>query len=214
MNDEKTLLLGKGKFIMVGNWIKKLKANKRRFGVGVLAVFLAGFMGVSLLANNTNFYAQTVTPNTVVDPDTTNGWTDYIAPGGTVSTQNVGRIWTDKSVTKENYTFTGSDNLPSIQKGDSDFIVALSALSSTSNLKTMITTNTPLDIVLVLDRSSSMNDDMTSSWDSDTRLDVLKEAVNNFVDATATANGQISETENRHNISVITFSDNADIVFG
>ena len=197
---------------MIGKWIQKIKKNKRRIGVGALALFLAGVMGVNLLQNSTGtVYAAE--SQTVVDPDTTNEWTDYIAPGGTVSTQNVGRIWTDKSVTNQNYTFTGSDNLPSINKGDSDFIVALSALSSTSNLKTMVTTNTPLDIVLVLDRSSSMNDDMTSSWNSDTRLEVLKEAVNNFVDATATANGQISETENRHNISVITFSDDANTVF-
>ena len=34
----------------------------------------------------------------VVDPDTTNNWNNFTAPDGVTSTQNVGRIWTDKSV--------------------------------------------------------------------------------------------------------------------
>ena len=99
--------------------------------------------------------------NTVVDPDTTNVWTDYTRPGGQPSTQNVGRIWTDKSVFNEDYSFKNDDNAglsgQTIEKGDSDFLVSLSALSSTSNLKEMVQTGKPLDIVLVLDDSGSMD---------------------------------------------------------
>ena len=92
-----------------------------------------------------------------VDPDTTNDWTQYTRPGGQPSTQNVGRIWTDKSVFDGDYTFEG-DILAGqkVEKGDSDFLVGLSALSSTSNLKTTTYTSQPLDIVLVLDDSGSM----------------------------------------------------------
>lgn len=92
-----------------------------------------------------------------VDPDTTNDWTQYTRPGGQPSTQNVGRIWTDKSVFDGDYTFEG-DILDGekVEKGDSDFLVGLSALSSTSNLKTTTYTSQPLDIVLVLDDSGSM----------------------------------------------------------
>lgn len=141
---------------MIGKWIQKIKKNKRQLGVGALALLLVGVMGVNLLQNSTStVYAAE--SKTVVDLDTTNAWNDYIAPGGTVSTQNVGRIWTDKTVTDKDYTFTGSDNLPSVEKGNSDFIVALSALSSTSNLKTMVRTSVPLDVVLVLDTSGSMS---------------------------------------------------------
>ena len=160
MNDEKTLSLGKGKFIMVGNWIKKLKANKRRFGVGVLAVFLAGFMGVSLLANNTNFYAQTVTPNTVVDPDTSNIWSEVAIKSN--STENIGRIWTDKSVFDNDYKFSeGALAGQSVSKGDSDFLVSLSALASYSNERSTVTTTNPIDIIMVLDRSGSMDDNIS-----------------------------------------------------
>lgn len=95
----------------------------------------------------------------VVDPNTTNAWTQYTRPDGNPSTQNVGRIWTDKSVFTEDYTFDGEASSlggQQIGKGDSDFLVGLSALSSTSNLKTTTTTSQPLDIVLVLDDSGSM----------------------------------------------------------
>ena len=95
---------------------------------------------------------------TAVDPDTTNQWNSHIAPGGTVSTQNIGRIWTDKSVFKSDYTFTGAIGDQTVSKGDSDFLVSLSALSSTSNLTSTVTRTDPLDIVLIIDRSSSMND--------------------------------------------------------
>lgn len=99
--------------------------------------------------------------STEVDPDTTNAWTQYTAPGDNPSTQNVGRIWTDKSVFDTDYPFSNADNAglsgKSISKGDSDFIVGLSALSSTSNLTETTTITTPLDIVLVLDTSGSMN---------------------------------------------------------
>ena len=96
---------------------------------------------------------------TVVDPDTTNAWSDIAA--SSTNTQNIGRIWTDKSVFDKDYTLTGAINEP-ISKGDSDFLVGLSALSSTSNLKTTTKTSQPLDIVLVLDDSGSMAYDIDS----------------------------------------------------
>ena len=95
--------------------------------------------------------------DTQVDPDTTMGWENFTAPSGIVSTQNIGRIWTDKSVFNSSYEFDGSLSGQSITKGDSDFLVGLSALSSMSNLRTVTTTTTPLDIVLVVDVSGSMD---------------------------------------------------------
>ena len=94
-----------------------------------------------------------------VDKDTMNNWENFTAPEGVTSTQNVGRIWTDKSVFSADYTLEGSSGASgkTIEIGDSDFLVGLSALSSTSNLKTVTTTTTPLDIVLVVDTSGSMD---------------------------------------------------------
>lgn len=121
--------------------------------VALIAVTVVSFADVARAAD--------VAGTTVVDPDTTNVWTNYTRPDGSPSTQNVGRIWTDKSVFDDTYKFTNDDNAglsgQTIGKGDSDFLVSLSALSSTSNLKEMVQTGKPLDIVLVLDDSGSMD---------------------------------------------------------
>ena len=123
--------------------------------------------GISLLdAGEPELYAvgDEVENSAVVDRDSTNDWNTVLKQDGQVSTQNIGRIWTDKSVFTEEYTLQGSTSAggTTITKAkDSDFLVGLSALSSTSNLKTVTTTTTPLDIVLVLDVSGSMDDEMS-----------------------------------------------------
>lgn len=94
----------------------------------------------------------------VVDEPTITTW-EGVAKDDTA---NVGRIWTDKSVFNENVTLPGGIE-PVIEKGDSDFLVGLSALSSTSNTITTTTSAQPLDIVLVLDVSGSMKDEITST---------------------------------------------------
>ena len=93
----------------------------------------------------------------VVDEPTITTW-EGVAKDDTA---NVGRIWTDKSVFSEDVKLPGGIE-PVIEKGKSDFLVGLSALSSTSNTTTTTTSVQPLDIVLVLDVSGSMNDYMTS----------------------------------------------------
>lgn len=142
--------------------------------------------------------------NTVVDPDTTNVWTDYTRPGGQPSTQNVGRIWTDKSVFNDTYTFKNADNAglsgQTIGKGDSDFLVSLSALSSTSNLKEMVKTSQPLDIVLVLDTSGSM---------SGSKMTNLKNAANSFIDATAENNRGL-EQDQQTRLAIVRFASGAN----
>ena len=142
--------------------------------------------------------------NTVVDPDTTNVWTDYTRPGGQPSTQNVGRIWTDKSVFDGDYSFTNDNdaglNGKKVEKGDSDFLVSLSALSSTSNLKEMVKTSQPLDIVLVLDTSGSM---------SGSKMTNLKNAANNFIDATAENNRGLEQNQQTR-LAIVQFASGAN----
>ena len=76
------------------------------------------------------------------------------------TTENVGRIWTDKTVQDGDVVLTGDVGSVTINKGSSDFLVGLSALSSMSN--TMTTSTTPLDIVLVLDMSGSMSQELST----------------------------------------------------
>ena len=101
----------------------------------------------------------TLDGNRVVDANTMVTWENIAKQ----STQYTGRIWTDKSVFTDGVTLPGSGeevgggNI-AVEQGDSDFLVGLSALSSTSNMTTQ--SATPLDIVLVLDTSGSMEDGM------------------------------------------------------
>lgn len=160
--------------------------------------------------------AATNAPDIVVDPDTTNNWQNVISPDGELSTQNVGRIWTDKSVLSGDYDFAGDSPLggKSVSKDkDSDFLVALSALGSTSNLKTMLSSSKPLDIVLVLDESSSMNSNI-GGYVSGTRLNALKTAVTNFIGATIEENAEINDEALQHRVSIVTFSDSAKTEIG
>lgn len=90
------------------------------------------------------------------DPDTLQTWT----PLAKDTTENIGRIWTDKTVSTKDMEFEGTSHKGEI--GDSQFLVALSALSSTSN--TVTTSSKPLDIVLVLDVSGSMGDPLQYNY--------------------------------------------------
>ena len=99
-------------------------------------------------------YAAPDDNSTVADAPTINSWQDYAQD----STQTVGRIWTDKTVNNGDITLEGAidPNQATIAKDpNAEFLVGLSALSSTSNLTS--TSGKPLDIVLVMDESSSMD---------------------------------------------------------
>ena len=139
---------------------RKIKERKKSFSrrgkilSAVVALVLAASLGIGLFMNSgTSVQAA---PDTIVDPDTTNNWSSIAASSN--STENIGRIWTDKSVFNKNYDFEGALKGTSVTKGENaDFMVGLSAMSSTSNLKSTVTNITPLDIVLVLDVSGSMD---------------------------------------------------------
>lgn len=116
-------------------------------------------------------------------------------------TSNIGRIWTDKTVSADK-TITASSG-KAIERGNSAFITALSALSSTSNAKS--TSTTPLDIVLVLDASGSMGNAM-GGGDNTKRIDALKSAANDFVSKIAKQNQGISDESKQHQVSIVKFS--------
>ena len=167
----------------------------------VIACILA-ITGAFSIAPPTLAAAATEGAQAAADPITTGTWKDW---GLDDTTQNVGRIWTDKSVSAGDIDLTGAGGTTTIQKGDSDFLTAFSALSSTSNLRDTVTT--PLDIVLVLDASGSMDDPM-GRGDSTKRIDALKAAANSFIDKIAESNGKIADESQRHRVSIVKFSGN------
>lgn len=129
----------------------------------------------------------------VVDPDTSGRWEIWAAGhgGNKVTTQNVGRIWTDKTVKA-----TGENE-------ESDFLTTLSAMSSTSN--STVTVTTPLDIVMVLDASGSMDDHMGGGY-SPKRIDALKNAANSFIDTIAKQNEGIEGVNRQHRVAIVKFA--------
>ena len=132
---------------------------------------------------------------TIADASTMGDWSGVVEN----TTQNIGRIWTDKTVSTNDIDISGAMSA-TVSKGDCDFITALSVLSSTSNIAS--TSTTPLDIVLVLDASGSMDDDMTGGK----RIDALKNAANAFIDEIATQNASISDASKQHQVSIVKFA--------
>lgn len=128
----------------------------------------------------------------VVDHDTSNHWKFWAGgyDGSKVTTQNVGRIWTDKTV-------------QAIDDGKSDFLTTLSAMSSTSDTTSLV--SKPLDIVMVLDASGSMDDSM-GGGDSTKRIVALKNAANHFIDTIAEQNKGIEDAEKQHKVAIVKFA--------
>ena len=97
--------------------------------------------------------------STKADGSTLTAWESHLTPNQ-ASTQNIGRIWTDKTVAADDVQLSGGASM-TVDKGNSDFVVGLSALSSMSSITNEIPK--PLDIVLVLDTSSSMLSEMSGN---------------------------------------------------
>ena len=149
-----------------------------------------------------------VGPTVKVDPSSMNDWAAILG-GETPNTANIGRIWTDKTVSADETITTTSGSV--VKRGSSAFITALSALSSTSNVSS--TSTTPLDIVLVLDASGSMDDPMNRN-DNTKRIDALKKAANDFVTTVAEQNQGISDSSKQHQVSIVKFSGDKSAVVG
>lgn len=173
-----------------------------RYTRGLLAVILAVVLVLPAAAfamlpeanarSSTGMDGPTVS-GTVVDPDTSGRWEKWAAghSGNKVTTQNVGRIWTDKTV------------MAAGENEASDFVTTLSAMSSTSN--STVTVTTPLDIVMVLDASGSMDDHM-GGGDSPKRIDALKSAANSFIDTIAKQNESIEGVNRQHRVAIVKFA--------
>lgn len=129
----------------------RVLSRKRKLSASILAFVVAAVMVFGLWPQSAG-----AAENAVADDLTVNKWHDSNALDD--STKNVGRIWTDKSVSTDDVTLTNKQGGTKTVKKDngSDFLVGLSALSSTASITGQ--SAVPLDIVLVLDVSGSMDD--------------------------------------------------------
>ena len=100
-------------------------------------------------------------PAPVADTTTYTDWEDLFGVGGSayLTTKDIGRIWTDKSVSTQDITLPGTnidglENNTVKKEADADFLVALSGLGSAATIVDQ--TAIPTDPILVLDMSPMM----------------------------------------------------------
>lgn len=161
-------------------------------------------------ANDENGGGQERNGTASVDPSTMNDWATLVGVDGSsglgANTSSIGRIWTDKTVSADSVTTSDGDV---VKCDNSAFVTVLSALSGTSNVAS--TSTTPLDIVLVLDASGSMDDPMS---DGTKRIDALQDAANDFIDEIADQNNKISDESKQHQASIVKFAGNMTAAVG
>lgn len=178
-----------------GEGMKSTKRFKAALAA-VLVLALSPLFGGAAFAEGPSAVTYGGNKTAVTDPSTIWDWSGLIKS----DTSSVGRIWTDKTVSdgeisKEGVTIS--------KENGADFLTALTALSSTSNLSD--TATTPLDIVLVLDASGSMDDPM-GGGDTTKRIDALKNAANSFIDEIAKQNAAVKDEAKRHQVAIVKFA--------
>lgn len=162
----------------------------------VLVLALSPLFGGAAFAEGSSAVTYGGNKTAVTDPSTIWDWQGLVEN----DTSSVGRIWTDKTVSDNEI----SKNGVTVSKANgADFLTALTALSSTSNLSD--TATTPLDIVLVLDASGSMDDPM-GGGDKTKRIDALKNAANSFIDEIAKQNATVKDAAKQHQVAIVKFA--------
>ena len=97
----------------------------------------------------------------IADPTTFTQWEQGM--GDPTDPRSTGRVWTDKSVATEPVTLETYDHKEvTVTPQDDSFLVGLSAMSSAQKLVGVSNVTKPLDIVLVLDTSGLMDENMTT----------------------------------------------------
>lgn len=170
-----------------------------------LALLFTVLIPVSAYAEGETAAAQVKADGstTTSDPNTFNAWEHTQA----YNNATTGRIWADKTVEEGEITFSGElKDQPAIKVSDTegaDFLVALSALSS--HASTTTTDTKPLDVVLVLDASGSMDDPMEENGRTK-RIEALRDAVGDFIDSTAEKNKGIADENKKIRLSIVKFA--------
>ncbi|MBR6676773.1 MAG: DUF11 domain-containing protein, partial [Clostridia bacterium] len=164
---------------------------KNNFSRRLLSLFLclaliAGYIPLAASAANAEVsphLSDSAIVGTFSDPGTADSWESMM---GTATDGNryAGRVWVDKSVYKDGDIVTlNSSGAPGSSfevnlKDDEAFQIIFSALGSTMTSKKTIRSSGPLDVVLILDDSTSMDDIISENT---TRLEKLIEASNGLL---------------------------------
>lgn len=173
-------------------WTKRFKAAL----AAVLVLALSPLFGGAAFAEDSSAATYSGNKTAVTDPSTIWDWSGLIKS----DTSSVGRIWIDKTVSDGEISKNG---VTMSKENGADFLTALTALSSTSNLSD--TATTPFDIVLVLDASGSMDNAM-GDGDDTKRITALKSAANSFIDEIAAQNAAVKDAAKQHQVAIVKFA--------
>lgn len=182
---------------------------KPKFSQRILSIFLCIALIMSCLPTLT-FAAPEFPPVIVSDPGTADLWEEIM---GTDRDGNryAGRVWADKSVYKDGDTVTLN------RKGDADstftvnvdedngeyFQVVFSALGSSMSTNTQTYSVRPLDVVLVLDTSTSMT---YESSNDKTRFENMIVAANKLLEELLTL-GDVR-------VAIVSFNHDSETIIG
>ena len=136
------------------------RENKKRITSILSALLLIACLPWSAMDVSAHTTLDPVPGSKVTDASTLDGWKAYFGENAKIddqttgyTTEYAGGVWTDKSVFKEGTTIDGkSIGLTD----DENFLVTLSTMSSTKQIKGY--SYLPTDTVFVLDTSNSMSD--------------------------------------------------------
>lgn len=167
----------------------------------VLTALLAAILVVSLAWPSGAAFAK----DTSSDQETRSDYSWSL--GDANSTQYNGRVWTDKSVSDTDITFSGdagSVTVP-IGTGDdaSDFLVTYSALATSQEVSGE--SNVPVDVVFVIDLSGSMSND-------DSYMDNRQKRIQNLVTALNASINELMDMNSENRIGVVGYSSTATTI--
>lgn len=166
------------------------RSGKRLVAVVAAVAMLGGVAGVSATAMADDGNASTTQSQTTDEKAAASAPAPFSAEGteGVPDDPTLSAPAREKTVTAN---------------GDGTYKVALNVTGAKSEDTGEIVTNQPLDIVLVLDVSGSMADNLSGG---PKKIDALKTAVNGFIDATADENATISDRSQRNRIALVKFA--------
>lgn len=182
----------------LSEWLAAMERTTRESGKRLVAVvaavaMLGGVAGVSATAMADDGNASTTQSQTTDEKAAAS----VPAPLSTEGTEGVPDDPTLSAPAREK-TVTAN--------GDGTYKVALNVTGAKSADTGETVTNQPLDIVLVLDVSGSMADKIASGRNQPTKIDSLKTAVNNFINATAEENAKITDQSQQNRIALVKFA--------
>lgn len=158
--------------------MKKYTITKRLLSLLLCAALLLGYMPASKAAT----LARATVAGTVTDPGTADGY-EHMLGSDIDGNRYAGRVWADKSVYKDGDTVVlsnkgGAGSAFEVELAEDEaFQIVFSALGSTMTTTETRTSTGPMDVVLILDNSVSMN---TTSGGT-TRMQKVIEAANKLL---------------------------------